>query len=84
MWLGVEDEDINEARQLRVTVSAVEDWKGEKKRWRCQCKVILHGSSKFPGCVVKCGDGAQRVGLECWLCNGEKVKGGWGPDQTST
>ena len=46
MWLRVEDEDIHEAKQLRVIVSAVEDGKGEKKRKRYQCKIILHGSSK--------------------------------------
>ena len=46
MWLRVEDGDIHEAEQLRVTVSAVEDGRGEKKRKRYQCKVILHGSSK--------------------------------------
>ena len=46
MWLCVEDEDIHEAKQLRVTVSVVEDGKGKKKRKRYQCKVILHGSSK--------------------------------------
>ena len=46
MWLRVEDEDIHEAMQLQVTVSAVEDGKGEKKRKRYQCKVILHGSLK--------------------------------------
>ena len=46
MWLRVEDGDIHEAEQLRVTVSAVENGRGEKKRKRYQCKVILHGSSK--------------------------------------
>ena len=46
MWLRVEDEDIDEAKHLRVTVSAVEEGKGKKKRKRYQCKVILHGSSK--------------------------------------
>ena len=46
MWLHVGDEDIYEAKQLRVTVSAVEDGKGEKKRKRYQSKVILQGSSK--------------------------------------
>ena len=46
MRLRVEDEDIHEAKQLRGTVSAMEDEKGEKKRKRYQCKVILHGSSK--------------------------------------
>ena len=45
-WLRVKDEDIDEAEQLRVTVSAVEEGKGKKKRKRYQCKVILHGSSK--------------------------------------
>lgn len=46
MWLRVEDGDIHEAEQLRVTVSAVENGRGKKKRKRCQCKVIFHGSSK--------------------------------------
>jgi len=46
MWLRVEDGDIHEAEQLRVTVSAVENGRGKKKRKRYQCKVILHGSSK--------------------------------------
>jgi len=46
MWLRVEDEDIHEAKQLRVTMSAVKDGKGKKKRRRYQYKVILHGSSK--------------------------------------
>ena len=46
MWLRVEDGDIHEAKQLRVTVSAVEHGRGKKKRKRYQCKVILHGSSK--------------------------------------
>jgi len=36
MWLRVEDEDIHEAKQLRATVSAVEDGKGGKKRKRYQ------------------------------------------------
>jgi len=46
MWLRVEDEDIDEAMHLRVTVSAVEEGKRKKKSQRYQCKVILHGSSK--------------------------------------
>ena len=33
-WLRVKDEDNDEAEQLRVTVSAVEEGKGEKKRKR--------------------------------------------------
>jgi len=45
-WLRVKDEDIDEAGELRATVSAVEEGKGEKKRKRYQCKVVLHGSSK--------------------------------------
>ena len=32
MWLCVEDEDIDEAKHLRVTVSAVEEGKRKKKR----------------------------------------------------
>ena len=36
-WLHVKDEDIDEAEQLRVTVSAVEEGKGKKKRKRYQC-----------------------------------------------
>ena len=32
MWLRVEDEDIDEAKHLRVTVSAVEEGKRKKKR----------------------------------------------------
>jgi len=31
MWLHVGDEDIYEAKQLRVTVSAVEDGKGKRR-----------------------------------------------------
>ena len=46
MWLRVEDEDFDEAKHLRVTVSAVEEGKRKKKRKRYQCKAILHGSSK--------------------------------------
>ena len=32
MWLRVEDEDFDEAKHLRVTVSAVEEGKRKKKR----------------------------------------------------
>ena len=31
MWLRVEDEDIHEAKQIWVTVSAVEDGKGKRR-----------------------------------------------------
>ena len=60
MWLRVEDEDIDEAKHLRVTVSAVEEGKRKMKRKRYQCKA---GFKRFAWTLKAdprlCGD-AQR------------------------
>ena len=46
MWLRVEDEDINAARQLRVQAGKLEEGKGKKKRSRWVCWGKVHRSDK--------------------------------------
>jgi len=67
MWLRVEDEDIDEAKHIRVTVSPVEEGKRKKKRKRYQCRAILHGSSKKKP-VAGFKRFAWTLKADPWLC----------------
>ena len=62
MWLRVEDEDIHEAKQLQMTVSAVENGKGKKKRKR---SLPMQG---YPSRQLK---GGARGGLQALRCGAQ-------------
>ena len=46
MWLRVEDEDIDEAKLLRVTVNENTTGNGKKRRTSFVCKGTLHKSKE--------------------------------------
>jgi len=55
IWLRVGDEDTDEAKHLRLRVSAVDDGKGKKKRKRYQCKRQLEGGALGGLQALRCG-----------------------------
>ena len=53
MWLRVEDEDIDEAKLLRVTVNENTTGNGKKRRTSFVCKGTLYKGKLYKGKLYK-------------------------------